>query len=86
MHWPQSSCSRVVSYVEMEIKDRLDDAKALVPILVTVDAMHTLAILWSSRNESSGHNKSQQYESMVGKSLTSISIVLHRRPASMNMY
>ena len=33
----------------MEMDDRLDDAKALAPMLVTVDVRHTFRILLSSR-------------------------------------
>ena len=36
------------SYVVIVIKDRLDDAKALSPMLVTVDIRHTFRIVLSS--------------------------------------
>ena len=36
---------KVVSYEGMVVEWRLDDAKALSPILVTVVVRHTLAIL-----------------------------------------
>ena len=36
------------SYVVMEMDDMLDEAKALLPMLVTVDVRHTFRILLSS--------------------------------------
>ena len=43
----------------MEIQDRLEDENALSPILVTVEVRHTLAILWSSKQENSHHHSQQ---------------------------
>ena len=38
----------ISSYVVMEMDDRLDDAKAVAPMLVTVDVRHTFRIVLSS--------------------------------------
>ena len=52
--WLDCSCRAIsLSYVGMEIQDRLEDENALSPILVTVEVRHTLAILLSSEHESS---------------------------------
>jgi hypothetical protein len=40
----------ISSYVVMEMDDRLDDAKPLSPMLVTVDVRHTFRILLSSNS------------------------------------
>ena len=38
----------ITSYVVMEMDDRLDDAKALAPMLVTLNVRHTFRIVLSS--------------------------------------
>jgi hypothetical protein len=49
----------IVTYVGMEIADKLEDANALSPILETVDDRHTIAMLWSSKVESSQNNSQE---------------------------
>ena len=56
-HGPIVVAGPSLSYVEMEIQDRLEDENALSP--VTVEVRHTLAILWSSKHESSHHHSQQ---------------------------